>query len=159
MWTCSRIRLIGSVLRLPPGEVLINFMTSWIIRFLSDGSKHFERIFGTDLQRLIQLRGEEPEDEIVSSSANAVRAAGHFDYICSLPVMKSTQDAFHFYMIYCTRHVKGVEVFQTNREIHYPIYARDQGESSSAEGVPTVRPIFSSPSPDFRLLVVRLSPC
>lgn len=111
-WEPLEIDLIQPLLAVAPGEVLITFMTSWILRFLSDSSKHFERIFRSDWVRLVSLQGEEQEDEVVSSYATSVRKAGHFNYVCTLPVMKPTQDAFQFHMIYATRHVKGVEVFK-----------------------------------------------
>jgi three-Cys-motif partner protein len=47
-WEPLRINLIRPVLGITPGEVLINLMTSWITRFLSDGSKHFDRLLGED---------------------------------------------------------------------------------------------------------------
>jgi three-Cys-motif partner protein len=111
-WEPLEINLIQPLLAVDPGEVLITFMTSWILRFLSDSSKRFDRIFGPDWNRLASLQGEEQEDEVVSSYATSVRKAGHFNYVCTLPVMKPTQDAFQFHMIYATRHVKGVEVFK-----------------------------------------------
>jgi three-Cys-motif partner protein len=111
-WELLRIDLIRPMLELTPGEVLVNLMTSWITRFLSDDSKHFDRLLGADWPRLAQLKGEEQENELVRTYANAVRNAGRFKYVCTLPVMKPDQDAFHFYMIYCTRHIKGVEVFK-----------------------------------------------
>jgi len=111
-WEPLEIILIEPLLAVAPGEVLITLMTSWILRFLSDSSKRFERIFGSDWNRLASLQGEEQEDEVVNSYATSVRKAGHFNYVCTLPVMKPTQDAFQFHMIYATRHVKGVEVFK-----------------------------------------------
>ena len=104
--------LINPILKLEPGEVLINLMTSWITRFLSDESKHFERLLGPDLPRLRQLQGQEQEEELVRCYAAKVASAGNFNYTCTLPVMKADQDAFHFYMIYATRHRRGVEVFK-----------------------------------------------
>jgi three-Cys-motif partner protein len=115
-WETLEIELIRPILSLVPGEVLINFMTSWITRFLSDESKGFRRLFSDDWERLVQLKGEEQEEEIVSSYARLVRLAGKFDYVCTLPVMKPSQDAFHYYMIYGTRHIKGVEVFKKTEE-------------------------------------------
>jgi len=111
-WEPLQIELVRPILAMAPGEALINLMTSWITRFLSDESKHFDRLLGTDWQKLIQLRGEEQEEELVNSYASAVRAVGNFNYVCTLPVMKPDQDAFHFYMIYATRHLRGVEVFK-----------------------------------------------
>jgi three-Cys-motif partner protein len=103
---------INPILKLDPSEVLINLMTSWVTRFLSDESKHFERLLGPDLPRLRQLQGQEQEEELVRSYAAKVARAGNFKYTCTLPVMKAEQDAFHFYMIYATLHPRGVEVFK-----------------------------------------------
>lgn len=111
-WKTLADDLINPILKLEPGEVLINLMTSWITRFLSDETKHFERLLGSDLPRLRQLQGQEQEEELVRSYAAKVKIAGNFKYTCTLPVMKSDQDAFHFYMIYATRHTKGVDVFK-----------------------------------------------
>jgi len=117
-WEPLAIELVTPILRLEPGEVLINLMTSWIKRFLTDETKHFDRLLGSDLPRLRQLRGEEQEEELVRSYASAVLKAGNFKYTCTLPVMKSDQDAFHFHMIYATRHMRGVEVFkETERAV------------------------------------------
>jgi len=111
-WEMLDIQMIRPILALDPGEVLINLMTSFILRFLNVPGKGFEQLFGDDLPRLVNLSEEEQEEAIVSSYAEAVRAAGEFKYICTLPVMRSSQDAFHFHMIYGTRHIKGVEVFK-----------------------------------------------
>lgn len=111
-WETLADDLISPILKLEPGEVLINLMTSWITRFLSDESKHFERLLGPDLPRLRQLQGQEQEEELVRCYAAKVARAGNFRYSCTLPVLKADQDAFHFYMIYATRHPRGVEVFK-----------------------------------------------
>jgi three-Cys-motif partner protein len=104
--------LITPILKLQPCEVLINLVTSWITRFLSDETKHFERLLGPQLQRLRQLNGWEQEEELVRMYATKIAKAGNFKYTCTLPVMKPDQDAFHFYMVYATRHTRGVEVFK-----------------------------------------------
>jgi len=112
--------LITPVLRLEPSEVLINLMTSWIRRFLSDETKNFERLLGPGVQRLRQLKGWEQEDEMVRMYAGKIAAAGNFKYTCTLPVLKPDQDAFHFYMIYATRHARGVEVFKETEKSVIP---------------------------------------
>ena len=119
-WEPLAIEVITPILRLDPGEVLINLMTSWITRFLSDETKPFERLLGSDLPRLRQLQGEEQEEELVRSYKEAVVKAGNFKYACTLPVMKPDQDAFHFHMIYATRHMKGVEVFKATEKAIIP---------------------------------------
>ena len=112
--------LINPILKLEPSEVLINLMTSWVTRFLSDESKHFERLLGPDLPRLRLLQGQEQEEELVRCYAAKVARAGNFNYTCTLPVMKADQDAFHFYMIYATRHPRGVEVFKETERFVIP---------------------------------------
>jgi three-Cys-motif partner protein len=111
-WEQLQIKLITPLLKLIPNEVLINLMTSWITRFLSDESKQFDRLLGPGWQNLLELRGEEQEEQLVRIYAGAVQTAGEFDYVCTLPVLKPNQDAFHYYMIYATRHIRGVEVFK-----------------------------------------------
>lgn len=111
-WELLQIDLIAPILSMNPGEVLITLMTSWITRFLSDQTKGFHRLLGADLPRILQLEGEDQEEEIVRAYANSVRNAGKFQYVCTLPVLKPDQDAFHYFMIYGTRHPRGVEVFK-----------------------------------------------
>ena len=115
-WEPLQIALITPILSLDPNEVLINLMTSWITRFLSDESKQFGRLLGADWRKLLDLRGEQQEDELVRLYANAVRKAGRFKYVCTLPVLKPDQDAFHYYMIYATRHIRGVEEFKATEK-------------------------------------------
>jgi hypothetical protein len=67
--------------------------------------------------------GEEQEEEVVRCYANKVLVVGKFEYVCSLPVMKPDLDAFHFHLVYGTRHIRGVEVFKetektVNRFMH-----------------------------------------
>ena len=119
-WEVLQIDLIAPILSMDPGEVLITLMTSWITRFLSDETKGFHRILGSDLPRILRLEGEEQEEEIVRCYANSVRAAGKFQYVCTLPIMKPDQDAFHYYMIYGTRHLRGVEVFKETEKSVIP---------------------------------------
>jgi three-Cys-motif partner protein len=128
-WEVLEIALISPLLSLNPGEVLVTLMTSWITRFLPDSSKGFERIFGEDLPMLLRLQGEEQETEAVKSYANLVRRAGQFRYVCTLPVLKSDQEAFHFHMIYGTRHIKGVEVFKETEKTILPFMHETRAEA------------------------------
>lgn len=145
-WELLDIELIRPILTLEPGEVLINLMTSWITRFLALPEKRFDQLFGKDWPTLANLSGEEQEEKIVSSYANAVRKAGRFKYICTLPVMKSTQDAFHFHLIYGTRHVKGVEVFKETEKYVIPFMhdRRAQAQERKRFLSSGQHPLFSS---------------
>jgi three-Cys-motif partner protein len=134
-WESLEIHLITPILRLDPGEVLINLMTSWIRRFLSDEAKPFDRLLGSDLPRLRQLRGEEQEEELVRSYKEAVVKAGKFKYACTLPVMKPDQDAFHFHMIYATRNMKGVEVFKETEKAIIPFMHETRAKAQERKRV------------------------
>jgi three-Cys-motif partner protein len=130
-WEQLEIDLIRPILALVPGEVLINLMTSWITRFISVGGKGFDRVLGSDWPRLAQLKGQEQEDELVNSYANAVRVAGGFKYVCTLPVLKPNQDAFHFHMIYGTRHERGVEVFKETEKHVIPFMHETRAQAQA----------------------------
>jgi three-Cys-motif partner protein len=119
-WELVAIDLIKPILGLHPGEVLINLMTSWIRRFLSDESKHFERLLGPNVGNLRQLTGDEQEEELVRCYANSVKVAGKFNYVCTLPVLKADADMIHFWMVYGTRHPKGVEEFKRTENVVIP---------------------------------------
>lgn len=119
-WELLAIDLIKPILVQKPGEVLLNLMTSWIKRFLSDELKNFERLLGPEVGRLRQLAGDEQEEELVRRYAQSVKKAGAFDYVCTLPVLKAGADMFHFWMIYGTRHPKGVEVFKNTERVVIP---------------------------------------
>jgi three-Cys-motif partner protein len=111
-WECAAIPLLTPILSLEPGEVIINLMTSWISRFLSDSSKDFTKLVGSEVTRIASLQGDSREYELVRCYSEAVRKAGGFPYVCTMPVLKSTDEKFHFHMIYATRSQKGVEEFK-----------------------------------------------
>jgi three-Cys-motif partner protein len=120
-WGPVRVSGLEPLLRIKPGEILINFMSSFIVRFLNRKATNMDDILGPDYRELRTLSHEEQEDEAVRRYCNLIRQRGGFQYVCALPVMKPDQDAIHFYLIYGTRHAKGVEVFkqverQTERE-------------------------------------------
>jgi three-Cys-motif partner protein len=111
-WREICIDRIRPLLRIEPGEVLINFMLFWVKRFLGDKRKPFEDLLGEDIERLRTLEGEELEDELVNVYAALVRAAGRYEFTCAIPVMMPDRDAIHFHLVYGTRNYKGLEEFK-----------------------------------------------
>lgn len=110
--------LISPILRIDPGEVLINFMTSWIKRFFDDAQKPFHELFGEkELFRLRALRGPELDDEIVNVYAARIRREGRFAYTCAIPIMMPDRDDIHYHLIYATRSYKGLQEFKKAEEI------------------------------------------
>ena len=112
-WKLAGISQISPLLKLKPGEVVINLMSSFITRFVGDVSTDLSDLLGEDFPELRSLSGNELEFAVVRKYCDLVKREGGFSYVCALPVMKPDSDAFNFYLIYGTRHPKGVEVFKS----------------------------------------------
>jgi three-Cys-motif partner protein len=117
-WTGFEMETITPLLRLNPGEVLINFMTGHIRRFLDSPQEEtqdsFKRLFGSSsfrakVQGLEQL---EREDAAVEEYARNAKAIGGFNFGSSAIVLHPEIDRTHFNLIYLTRNLKGIEVFK-----------------------------------------------
>jgi len=112
-WTPLQINPLTPLLRTDPGEVLINFMTSHIRRFLSAEGKDFDALLGQQpLDEIQKLSGQERDDAALFTYAGHVRQRGNFPYVCTTVVLNPERNESHFHLIYATRHHKGVEVFK-----------------------------------------------
>ncbi|MDE3106041.1 MAG: three-Cys-motif partner protein TcmP [Acidobacteriota bacterium] len=111
-WKLAGISQISPLLKLKPGEVVINLMSSFITRFVNDPATDLSDLLGEDFPELRKLSGTELEFAVVRKYCDLIKREGKFSYVCALPVMKPDTDAFNFYLIYATRHPKGVEVFK-----------------------------------------------
>jgi three-Cys-motif partner protein len=112
-WKLAGISQISPLLKLKPGEVVINLMSSFITRFLNDSATDLTDLLGEDFPELRSITGTELEFVVVRKYCDLVKREGQFAYVCALPVMKPDSDAFNFYLIYATRHAKGVDVFKS----------------------------------------------
>lgn len=121
-WTGYPIGVIGPLLRHRPGEVLINFMTQHISRFIDSGraedALHFDRLFGTAgyRDRWRGLEGLDREDEIVRIYGERVRREGGFEFVASTTILHPVSDRTYFHLIYGTRHIEGLRVFRNDAE-------------------------------------------
>lgn len=117
-WTGFGMQPIAPVLRHKPGEVLINFMTKDIKRFIDDPQSvalpRYRELFGdADYRADWQgLNGQEKEDEIISAYCRRVKASGGFTYVVSTIVLHPTDNRTHFHLIYGTRSKEGLRVFR-----------------------------------------------
>jgi three-Cys-motif partner protein len=112
-WTALRIAPLTPLLRATPGEVLINFMTSHIRRFLEVDGKDFGAILSdASVEEMRGLTGQERDDAAAFAYANQIARAGNFPYVCTTLVLNPQRDQTHYHLIYATRHPKGVEVFK-----------------------------------------------
>ena len=115
-WTGFACKRISPLLKLKPGEVLINFMTSHIRRFLTDENSRqsFEDLFGSAevMERVAGLTGQDLDDALISEYSDMLKREGRFTHVLSAIVLHPEIDRTHFHLIYATRHPKGVEVFK-----------------------------------------------
>lgn len=117
-WSGFSMDAIASLIKHRPCELLVNFMTGHIKRFVQDDRESikatFRRLFGDDsFERKIDGKsGQEREDAIVSAYAERLASVGGYDYTCTTFVLQPLRDRTHFHLIYATRDVKGVQVFK-----------------------------------------------
>jgi len=118
-WSGLDLEDIRPLLRVQPGEVLINFMTDYVRRFVESPQEEtvesFNRFFGCKgmkdrIQRIVDPR--EREDALVRSYGEQVRRAGEYRHTCSAVVLYPEVDRSYFHLIYATRSRRGVQVFK-----------------------------------------------
>ncbi len=121
-WTGYSLSTIEPVLRHQPGEVLINFMTQFVIRFIDsdrpEDVESFTRLFGSEKYRArwAGLTGLDREDAIVETYCDRVREVGDFEYVARSTILDPLSDRTHFHLIYGTRHIEGLRVFRNDVE-------------------------------------------
>ena len=134
-WTGFDMATIAPLLRLKPGEVLINFMTGHIRRFIDSPQQQtqqsFVRLFGSpDFKtRLIGLTKRDREDATVQEYSWNVKQTGSFTHTSSAIVLHPEKDRTHFHLIYATRNAKGVEVFKEAEKKAMPVMQQVRGEA------------------------------
>jgi len=115
-WTGFPLDVIRPLLRLRPGEVLINYMTWHARRFIETEQerKNFDSLYGDSAWRadLAGLSGDQRDDSMVRLYAQRVQKAGGYSFVCYTPVLHREDDTTHFHLIYASRSQKGVEVFK-----------------------------------------------
>jgi len=117
-WTGFAMTTIAPLLQLRPVEVLVNFMTGHITRFLhSPQSKiqsSFESLFGsTEFRPLLEgIEGIDLEDQAVALYSENLRRRGNFDYSSKAVVLNPEKNRSHFHLVYATRNSEGVAVFK-----------------------------------------------
>ncbi|MCL4202839.1 MAG: three-Cys-motif partner protein TcmP [Pirellulaceae bacterium] len=117
-WSGFALDRIRPLLLLKPGEVLINFMTEHIRRFIDSPDEQtrrsFEELFGSaDFRdQLAEIPVTERRDAVVFEYARTVAAVGRFDYPSIAVVLHPQKNRSHFHLVYLTRSSKGLEVFK-----------------------------------------------
>lgn len=117
-WTGMNLAEITPLLRVEPGEVLVNFMTDHINRFVDHSeekySAQFEALFGSTTFRAAwaELHGDDRQEAMVGKYCERLRDAGGFKHVVSAVVVKPLMDRTYFHLVYATRDDKGLQVFR-----------------------------------------------
>jgi len=115
-WSGFALDVIRPLLNIQPCEVLINFMTQHIVRFINNeaSQESFERLFGSPSfrQKLAGTKKEDRVDAAVFEYRNAVSLAGSFEFPGIAAILNPNKDRSHFHLIYLSRSPKGLEVFK-----------------------------------------------
>jgi len=111
-WTGFGLKQIAPILKHHRGEVIVNFMFDYINRFLEHPTpaitQQMNELFGgTGWEKVIQSSSRR-EEAIVSLYRERMRVIGSFKFVTSTRIMKPTIDRSYFYLVYGTRHLKGL---------------------------------------------------
>jgi three-Cys-motif partner protein len=115
-WTGYALDDIRPLLTLSRVEVMVNFMTNFVKRFVDtpDPRETFVRLFGTeDYQNTwVGLEGQDREDAIVREYCRTLGIAGNLRHTCSTVVLNPRKDRTHYNLIYATRSIIGLQTFR-----------------------------------------------
>jgi three-Cys-motif partner protein len=117
-WTGFGLHEITPLLRDGNNEVLINFMTGHITRFIDSGDNRYEgsfvALFGdaSYRQQWLGLEGLDREDAIVEAYCRRVADAGGYSAGVASVILNPRSDRTHFHLVYGTRSDEGLVVFR-----------------------------------------------
>lgn len=117
-WTGFAMDTIEPLLKLNPIEVLINFMTSHIRRFVESPQEEtresFIRMFGSDefAQRVQGTSMVDKEDALIGEYFRNLKSRGRFQHIAAAMVLDPDISRTAFHLIYATRNIVGLQVFK-----------------------------------------------
>lgn len=119
-WKGFALHRIKPLLLVRPSEVLINFMTKDIVRFIddttSDAAESFEELFGQKAAIYREswrgLTGLDRQEAIVRAYCSRVREEGGFAHCVSTIIANPRADRTHYHLVFATRNLKGLITFR-----------------------------------------------
>jgi three-Cys-motif partner protein len=117
-WTKYDPEVMAPLLRRSNTEVLVNFMTKDIIRFIGHPDEKiwrtFEPLVGpTDTGRPWEgFVGPDREEVIVRAFCGRLRQIGNFEFVVTAIVLNPTRARTHFHLVYGTRSEEGLRTFR-----------------------------------------------
>jgi three-Cys-motif partner protein len=116
-WTGFPLEKITPLLRIRPGEVLINLMSGFVGRFAehpnNEARDTIKQLLNEDVADAVaDVHGQDREDELLRTYIRGVKRAGDFEWVGAAIVFKPDIEATNFHLIYGTRGPKGIEKFK-----------------------------------------------
>lgn len=136
-WKGIELDVISPLLKITPGEVLINFMTSFTRRFVEsqqpDLVADFDRLYGgpSFRSKIADVPHAERDDAIVEEYLRQIQSEGDFRFVCYTPVFQPQVNDIHYHLIYATRNEKGLEVFK--KEEHRAVEAMERARAEAQQ--------------------------
>jgi three-Cys-motif partner protein len=157
-WSGLAMDVISPLLRVRPGEVLINFMTDYIRRFVDapeqSTNSEFIKMFGADVRAKVRgLPPEEREHALVTEYMASLTRHGAFSSVSSAIVFKPELESTYFHLIYGTRHDRGLAVFKEVERKMQPLMAsvrtsaqvrKEQARTGQTSLLPRLGPLPSA---------------
>lgn len=114
------LQKIAPLLQRRPGEVLVNFMYEHFRRFIDDHRPDImasqDRAFGgpgwRDRYAVLLAQGVPKEEAVLETFKNQLRVVCGFDFVASARIRHPLKSQTHFYLVYGTRHLKGLVKFR-----------------------------------------------
>jgi len=125
-WTGYGLKAIAPLLRVRRGEVLINFMTKDISRFVDDEDssalQSFVDLFGDASYREAWrgLKDLDREDRLVEAYCSRVLKAGDFAHCAATVILNPRHDRTHYHLVYATRSLHGLIAFRDTERTATP---------------------------------------
>lgn len=117
-WTGFGLHEITPLLQEGSNEVLINFMTGHITRFIDSEDHRYEssflELFGdlADRQQWRGLHGLDREDAIVEAYCRRIAEAGRYSHSAASVILNPRRNRTHFHLVYGTRSDEGLVTFR-----------------------------------------------
>lgn len=117
-WKGFSLSRIFMLIRIHPCEVLVNFMTGHIQRFIRADNlsiqEGFRQLYDSAeySERLADLSGQDREDAMVFSYAERLAEVGDYTFVSTALVQNPVKDRTHYHLVYATRNLVGVKVFK-----------------------------------------------
>ena len=118
-WSGVPMKTIRDLLAFNKCEVLFNFMYDSVNRFVTDDrpgiARSFQEMFGTDddEHRLASnYTGDKRKEFLRNLYAEQLQAVGGFEYVRSFELMDDKRGRTAYYLMFGTRHRKGLEVMK-----------------------------------------------